>query len=209
MSPGPARCSCSPARVADNVVTASAQLVDHLLTTVSRMDVHLAECAGGVVEAGPARPRLAGRRAPPGADGHSLRRGSPGGRRRCAGMVEAGWGGLSTGLVAVGRRGIGRASALSCSSADPGALTATRSSAPSSVPATASAAPRRPGAARAHLEAALRAGVLRRRVQRWIDHLAKSQVRSYDLSHWQVHWHCEASDAVPGVQPGRYSVRRR
>lgn len=53
MSPGAARCSCSPARVADNVVTASAQLVDHLPTTVSRMDVHVAECAGGVVETDP------------------------------------------------------------------------------------------------------------------------------------------------------------
>ena len=53
MSPRPARCSCSPARVADNVVTASAQLVDHLLRTVSRMDVHVAECAGVVVETDP------------------------------------------------------------------------------------------------------------------------------------------------------------
>jgi hypothetical protein len=50
MSPGPVRRRCAWDRVADNGVAAAAQLVDHLLTTVERMDVHAAEAVGGVVE---------------------------------------------------------------------------------------------------------------------------------------------------------------
>jgi hypothetical protein len=50
MSPVPAKHSCAWGRVTDNDVAAAAQLVDHLLTTVERMDVHVAEAADGVVE---------------------------------------------------------------------------------------------------------------------------------------------------------------
>jgi hypothetical protein len=50
MSPGPVRRRCAWDRVADNGVAAAAQLVDHLLTTVERMDVHVAEAAGVVAE---------------------------------------------------------------------------------------------------------------------------------------------------------------
>lgn len=50
MSPRSARRSCACDRLADNVVAAAAQLVDHLLTMVERMDVHVAEAAGGVVK---------------------------------------------------------------------------------------------------------------------------------------------------------------
>ena len=53
MSSGPVRCSRSRPRVADNLVAASEQLVDHLLTTVDRMDVHVTQSAGCVVETDP------------------------------------------------------------------------------------------------------------------------------------------------------------
>ncbi len=48
-SPVPARCSAD--RVASHAVSAAAQFVDHLLATVERVDVHVAEVAVGVVEA--------------------------------------------------------------------------------------------------------------------------------------------------------------
>jgi hypothetical protein len=53
MSSASAGCSCPSDRVAHNVVAAAAQLVDHLLTTVDRIDMHLTEVASGVVETDP------------------------------------------------------------------------------------------------------------------------------------------------------------
>jgi hypothetical protein len=46
--PTPAR--CFPNRIANYVVSAAAQFVDHPRATVYRVDVHVAEVAGSVIE---------------------------------------------------------------------------------------------------------------------------------------------------------------
>jgi hypothetical protein len=51
MAPGPARCSAIG--VTNHLVAARSQLVDHLLTAVDRMDVHVAHAPSWVVETDP------------------------------------------------------------------------------------------------------------------------------------------------------------